>query len=400
MRLALISVSTEHEAGHGPVGMLPLFDGNIVEKQVRSAQNMGASKIILLSPTMHGALLQYVDGLKRHGIDAEIIRSAGDLNQYAALEDDLIFLGDGVFPGEAIENHISNQSDERIYVVANADIYADFERIDLSHRWLGIALLKATRLEEISQIPDDWDIGSALLRTAVQSECHRELVSDEDMQADAVPQLLSRDASMTFASRQLGNIRIPKQNFLDRYAVWPLMRKLIPVLWKAPDAKKYVGMASIACAVMAIGLGSILWPAVSLGFLFLGSLALILHDRISIFSAGDGPSDWVGPSFHLLATAALTITVVKNAASPMIFAELTILLLLIGNFWLVRAGPNNVRLNGIRPDIPLILLALSVASAFGFLSIGVGVAALFCVMYLIATSSDRFATESSRNPQN
>ena len=381
------------------MGMLPLFDGNIVEKQVRSAQNMGASKIILLSPTMHGALLQYVDGLKRQDIDAEIIRSASDLNQYPALEDDLIFLGDGVFPGEAIEDHISIQSDERIYVVANADIYADFERIDLSHRWLGIALLKAMRLEEISQIPDDWDIGSALLRTAVQSECHRELVSDEDMQADAVPQLLSRDASMAFANRQLGEIRIPKQNFLDRYALWPLMRRLIPLLWQAPDAKKYIGMASIACAAVAIGLGFILWPAVSLGFLFLGSLALILHNRISILSADEGPSDWVGPSFHLLATAALTVTVVKNAQAPMMFAELAILLLLIGNFWLVRVGSDNIRLNGIRPDMPLILLALSVAGALGFLSIAICVTALFCVMYLIAASSDRFAPESLPNPQ-
>lgn len=381
------------------MGMLPLFDGNIVEKQVRSAQNMGANKIILLSPTMHGALLQYVDGLKRQDIDAEIIRSVSDLNQYATLEDDLIFLGNGVFPGEAIENHMSSQSDERIYVVANADIYADFERIDLSHRWLGIALLKAMRLEEISQIPDDWDIGSALLRTAVQSECHRELVSDEDMQADAVPQLLSHEASTAFANRQLDEVRIPKQNFLDRYVAWPLMRKLIPLLWKAPDAKKYVGMASVACAVVAIGLGSILWPAVSLGFLFLGSLALILHDRISIFSADGGPSDWVGPSFHLLATAALTVTVIQNAPASMMFAELAILLLLIGNFWLVRTGPDNVRLNGIRPDIPLILLALSVAGAFGFLSIGISITALFCVMYLIAASSDRFAPESLANPQ-
>lgn len=399
MRLALISVSTEHEAGHGPVGMLPLFNGNIVEKQVQSAQNMGANKIILLSPTMHGALLQYVDSLKRHNIDAEIIRSASDLGQYARREDDLIFLGDGIFPGEAIETDLSIQLDERIYVVANADIYADFERVDLSHRWLGIALLKATRLEEISQIPEDWDIGSALLRTAVQSECHRALVSDADMQADAVPQLLSRDASVAFANRQLGEIGIPKQNILDKYAVWPLMRRLIPLLWQAPDAKKYIGMASIACAVVAIGLGFIVWPSVSLGILFLGSLALILHNRISILSADDGPSDWVGLSFHLLAAVALTITVVQNAQALTLFAEAAILLLLFGNLWLVRAAPDNIRLNAIRPDIPLILLALSVVGAFGFLSIGLCVTALFCVTYLIAASSDRFAADSPPNPQ-
>ena len=380
--------------GHGPVGMLPLFDGNIVEKQVRSAQNMGADKIILLSPTMHGELLQYVDDLKRRDIDAEIVRSASDLSQYAVPADDLIFLDDGVFPGEAFENSLSTQSDEQIYVVANADIYADFERIDLNHRWLGIGLLKAARLEEISQIPEDWDTGSALLRTAVQSECHRELISDEDMQADAVLQLLNRDASAAFAARQLGEMRIPKQNFLDRYALWPLMRKLIPVLWQAPNAKKYIGMASIACGVVAIGLGFILWPAVSLGFLFIGALALTLHDRISILSVDKGSSDWVRPSFHFLAMTALTVTVVKNAQALTMIVELALLLLLMGNLWLVRVGSDNIHLNGIRPDMPLILLLLSLAAALGFLSIGLAGAALFCMIYLIAASSARFMPES------
>lgn len=393
MRLALISLSTEDIAGHGPAGLLPLFDSNIVEKQVQSVRNMGAEKIIFLSPTMPGVLLQYTDALKRQDIDAEIVRNANDLGQYTSQENDLIFLGDGVFPEHAVEEHLLGQSGELIYVVANADIYADFERIDLSHRWLGIALLKTSRFSEISQIPDDWDIGSALLRTAVQSECHRELVSDEDMQADAVPQLLNSRASTEYAKRQLGNIDIPKQNFLDRFAIWPLMRQGIPLLWRASDAKKYIGIASVACAVIAAGFSFAAWPTVALGFLLLGSITLALHNRVSIFSTDYGKLGLGDLLFYLLAVFVFAASVTVNAQPASMFAELAVLLLLLGNFWIARKLPDNLVLDHVRPDIPLILIILLVASVFGFFSIGLYISAIFCVTYIIATQSGRFAPE-------
>lgn len=393
MRLALISLSTEDIAGHGPAGLLPLFDSNIVEKQVQTVRNMGAEKIIFLSPTMPGALLQYTDALKRQDIDAEIVRNANDLGQYTSQENDLIFLGDGVFPEHAVEEHLLGQSGELIYVVANADIYADFERIDLSHRWLGIALLKTSRFSEISQIPDDWDIGSALLRTAVQSECHRELVSDEDMQADAVPQLLNSRASTEYAKRQLGNIDIPKQNFLDRFTIWPLMRQGIPLLWRASDAKKYIGIASVACAVIAAGFSFAAWPTVALGFLLLGSITLALHNRVSIFSTDYGKLGLGDLLFYLLAVFVLAASVTVNAQPASMFAELAVLLLLLGNFWIARKLPDNLVLDHVRPDIPLILIILLVASVFGFFSIGLYISAIFCVTYIIATQSGRFAPE-------
>lgn len=381
--------------GHGPAGMLPLFDGTVVERQVQSVQNMGAKKIILLSPTMHGALLQYVDALKARNIDAEIIRNASDLQQYASDQDDLIFLGDGIFPEESLESDLLEQSEELIYAVANAEIYSDFERIDLGHRWLGIALLRASRLEEICQIPDDWDIGSALLRTAVQSECARELVSDEDMQADAVAQLLSYETSQAYADRQLSELRIPGQNFLDRYLVWPLTRKTIPLLWQAPDAKKYTGMVSIVCGLTAMGLSVIVWPVASLAILFAGSLALMLYNRISIFSTKNGAFDLIGLLFYLAVAMTLTVTVVRNAETPALFAEIALLAMLFGNLWIVSRTSNDIRLSEVRPDIHLILLGLLIAAAFGFFSIGLYIATIYSGAYLVAAASGRFAGESA-----
>lgn len=347
---------------------------------------------------MHGGLLQYADDLKKHDIQADIARTATDLQRYMSQDDDLIFLGDGVFPDHSIEQKLHGQSDELIYVVSNADNYKNFERIDLTHRWLGIAVLKTERFAEIAEIPDDWDIGSALLRTAVQAECKRELVSDADMRADVVSQLLNSEDSTAYAKRQLSEVELPKQNFFDKFVTWPLMRKLMPFLWKSPSAKNYSGFASLGAAAVALMLGLLGWPALSLGVLLVGSIALVLHRRISIFSVQKTGADLVGLCFRLLAAIVLTVAVVHHATPESLFGDITILLLLCGNLWLAYTLSNNRRLNRVMPDIPLILLILSVATALGAFAIGLYFTTLMCLAYLIVTQHDRVTQESRDNP--
>ncbi|WP_108809884.1 hypothetical protein [Sphingorhabdus sp. Alg231-15] len=397
MRLALISLSTEVSAGDGPVGMLPLFDATIVERQVRSVRNMGAEKIIFLSPAMHSGLLQYTDSLIQQDIDVEIARNVSDLGQYASAEDDLIFLSDGIFPDQSIEEHLSNQSGELIYVVVNAEEYADFERIDLGHRWLGIALVKADRLSEISQIPDDWDIGSALLRTAVQSECRREVLSDDDLQSDAVTQVLNADTAMTYQNRRLGKLRLSKQNLLDRLVSWPLMRKALPILWKRPESKKYLGIGSIVTALSAIALAVLDWPVVALVFLLIGSVSMQMRNRISLFSTRNENYGPISLFFCLMAAIVLTVSVLRMSPAGALVGDMTVLMLFFGNLWMVHSAPDNLRLNWIRPDISLILIIFIVASGFGFFSIGLYFAALLCLAYLVVAHNGRWSLSVPQN---
>ncbi len=378
--------------------MLPLFDSNILSRQVQSVRQMGAEKIIFLSPTMHGGLLQYADDLKSHDIQADVARTAMDLQQYISQDDDLIFLGDGVFPDHSIEQKLRRQSDELIYVVSNADNYENFERIDLTHRWLGIAILKTQHLAEIAEIPDDWDIGSALLRTAVQAECKRELVTDADMQADAVPQLLNLEATEAYAKRQLSEIELPKQNFFDKFVTWPLMRRLMPFLWQSPSAKNYSGFASLGAATVALMIGLLGWPILSLGLLFAGSIALVFHHRISIFSVQNTRTDLVGLCFYLLAAIVLTVAVFHHATPEALLGDITILLLLCGNLWLAYTLSDNRRLSRVMPDIPLILLVLLLATALGAFAIGLYFATLLCLAYLIFAQRDRSRPESQDDP--
>ncbi|MEP3224436.1 MAG: hypothetical protein ABJO01_00550 [Parasphingorhabdus sp.] len=396
MRLALISVSIEQAPSQGPVGLLPLFDETIVQRQVRSAQQMGADKIVLLSPTMHGALLQYVDALKIQNIDAEIARNSDHLQQYATDEDELLYLGDGILPGEVMALAVREESAEMIQVVGNADDYSSFERIDLNHRWLGIALLKASRLAEISDIPEDWDIGSALLRTAVQSDCRRDIVSDDRMKADNLVQLLTEVNVQQYTQRRLEKAEIPKQNFLDRFLVWPATRKLIPLLWRAPDAKKYTGIAALACNIIALTMGLVGWPILALAFLLISALVLNLNQRISIFGHSAKGLDWGNLLFNILAIATLAVVIWHHAPSPIFGAEQSLLILLSCILWLVDKAPDGRKITLIKPDRQLILLFFFLFSIAGFFAVGLYLLTLYAMAYLVLVSRDRFSQISEQ----
>ena len=242
-------------------------------------------------------------------------------------------------------------------------------------------------------------MGSALLRTAVQSGCERKLVPDADMVADAAPQLLDAKVSAAYAKRQLGNIHIPRQNFLDRLIVWPLMRKALPLLWEAPDAKKYTGFASLACAIIALGLGLIFWPVSSLVFLLIGALTLLLHSRISIFGIEHGKSRLTGTLFYLIGAATAVALVAGNGHPDALFADLTILAITIGHLWAVRDKPDNQMPDWIRPDIILILGILLIAAILGYFTIGLYIAAIFCAAYFINAQTRHFAPATFISPR-
>ncbi len=367
-----------------PIGLLPLFDGTIAEAQVRIAGELGAEKIIFLSPTMHGALLQYTDALKRAGGDAEIVRSTSDLAQYASDKDDLIFFGDGILPGQEAKKRLSETEGEIIFVVDNAEAYAEYERIDLNHRWLGIAALNASRQSTLADIPDDWDAGSALLRTAVQSECRREIISATQLTDGAVSCLDGSVTTLQFERTKLSNFRPDRGNILEKYLVWPLTGRLLPRLWRMKDLGKYLGFSAPFLGLSATVLAYFQLPAISIGFLLLGALFLVISGQVSIFSV---TAQKIRPEkvlFAVFATLTLVISVFQHSETGSLLPNTVILLLLFGSFLVSRRGATGHKMDWMKPDNILILLILFIFSAFDAFIAGLYGTALLCMVYLVA----------------
>jgi hypothetical protein len=390
VKLALISLAKDDLDGHGPIALLPLFAGTLLDLQISAAQSFGCEKFIFLCPVTHGALLQKIDAMKQQGLDAEYVRSPSELVQYASDEDHIIYMADGILPNEEIVAQLSGAPQELLFTVLHAEEYQEFERIDLNQRWLGIVSLNASRLVAMIDIPDEWEIGSALLRTAVQADCPRAIISDRRMGSGAISHIQSEVSAAQFTRRKLKEMPVEKDNFLNRFLLRPLIKRSLPRLWRKRAAPQYLQICSLAAGITGI-LTAILGESVAaLALFFIGSIAQFTRTSMVQFDSVVKGRDWTGLALDGLVATGVAILLLQASDVLTVAPNLVILILLLAHLLLLQAGPDNIRLALTKPDMRLVLLILLVASIFGPITYGIYAAALYSGLSLLL---DRYLTK-------
>tara|TARA_R110001599_G_scaffold33290_3_gene107957 strand:- start:2761 stop:3966 length:1206 start_codon:yes stop_codon:yes gene_type:complete len=383
VKLALISLAKDDLDGNGPIALLPLFAGTLLDLQISAAQRIGCEKFIFLCPVTHGALLQKIDAMKQQGMDAEYVRSPSDLVQYASDQDHMIYIADGILPNEEIVDQLSGAPQELLFTVLHGDEYQEFERIDLNQRWLGIVSLNAARLSAMIDIPDEWEVGSALLRTAVQVECPRAIISDRKMGAGAIAHVQSEVSAGQYTRRQLNAMPAREGNFLNRFLLQPLVKHSLPRLWKKKSAPQYLGISSLTAGFAAVITAVLGYPVASLILLLTGSAAQFARAAMVQFGSAAKIRDWPGLALDLLAVAVVTILLVQVSGGTTLAPNLVIMALLLGHLLTLKAGPVDRRLALVKPDMRLVLLVLLFAAVFGQLAVGLYGAALYSGLILV-----------------
>lgn len=383
MKLALISLAKDDLDGNGPIALLPLFAGTLLDLQIQAAQRFGCEKFIFLCPVTHGALLQKIDAMKQQGLDAEYVRSPSDLVQYASDQDHIVYIADGIIPNDEIVGQLSGAPQELLFTVLHAEEYQEFERIDLNQRWLGIVSLNASRLVAMIDIPDEWEIGSALLRTAVQADCPRAIISDRRMGSGAISHIQSEISAAQYTRRKLREMPGEKDNFLNRFLLRPLIKRSLPKLWRRKAAPQYLQIFSLAAGLAGIATAAFGYSIAALGLLFFGSVAQFARTSMVQFDSIVKIRDWTAMALDLIVASGVAILLLQASDAITLAPNLVILTLLLAHLLLLRAAPENIRLALIRPDLRLILLVLLGASIFGPISYGVYAAALYSGLSLI-----------------
>jgi len=390
VKLALISLAKDDLDGHGPIALLPLFAGTLLDLQINAAQRFGCEKFIFLCPVTHGALLQKIDAMKQQGLDAEYVRSPSELVQYASDEDHIIYMADGILPNAEIVDQLSGVPQELLFTVLHAEEYQEFERIDLNQRWLGIVSLNASRLVAMIDIPDEWEIGSALLRTAVQADCPRAIISDRRMGSGAISHIQSEISAAQFTRRKLKEMPVEKDNFLNRFLLRPLIKRSLPKLWRKRAAPQYLQICSLAAGITGILTAGFGESVAALTLFFIGSIAQFTRTSMVQFDNVVKGRDWTGLALDGLVATGVAILLLQASDAMALAPNLVILILLLAHLLLLRGEPGAMRLALTKPDMRLVLLILLLASIFGPITYGIYAAALYSGLSLVL---DRYLTK-------
>ena len=224
---ALIGAYQEDESG-GLRALLPLAGQTLIEYQARCLAALGAAPLLVLVDRLPVALNDAFERLRGEGISVVAVSDGVEAASRFEAGTDVILLADGIAPdmtdvGRLGEDQGASGADGAIILtVPDDDAYREFERIDATRRWAGLARLPAGLVGATAAMIGDWDLQSTLLRRAVQSGARLVPAASGE---GAGPFLADEAAMAGFERRLLLASRGARSDWVSRF-VLPVVEEL------------------------------------------------------------------------------------------------------------------------------------------------------------------------------
>lgn len=176
MRIALFAALAR--TPDGPLRAdLMLAGRSVLGWQVAWAKTLGAERILCLRDAAEGAVLEYQHEAEAAGIDFHLLKGFAALPALVKANDDLLVLGDGIWPdiGHTRALIAASGVPPRLIAVLSGDHPLVrrhpevFERIDAERHWAGFLVMPGAAVQKLADFPADSDAISVLLRLALQA---------------------------------------------------------------------------------------------------------------------------------------------------------------------------------------------------------------------------------------
>ena len=211
---ALIGAYQEDDSG-GLRALLPLAGRSLIEYQARCLAAAGAAPLVVLVERVPPALNEAFERLRSEGISVIAVSDGSEAASRFEAGSDLILLADGIAPDMGDLERLLEEGGSAILTVPDDDAHSNFERIDGTHRWAGLARVDSNMIGATAAMLGDWDLQSTLLRRAIQSGSRLLKSSDGEGRG---PFLASNEDAMTgYERRLLVASRTVREDWVSRY---------------------------------------------------------------------------------------------------------------------------------------------------------------------------------------
>jgi hypothetical protein len=218
---ALIGAYQEDDSG-GLRALLPLAGRTLVEYQARCLAAAGAAPLVILVERVPPALNEAFDRLRAEGISVIAVSDGSEAASRFEAGSDLILLADGIAPDMGDLERLLEEGGTAILTVPDDEAHSEFERIDGTNRWAGLARVDSNMVGATAAMLGDWDLQSTLLRRAIQAGSRFVKSSDADGRG---PFLASNEEAMTgYERRLIVASRAVREDWVSRYLL-PLVEE-------------------------------------------------------------------------------------------------------------------------------------------------------------------------------
>jgi hypothetical protein len=294
-----------HGEPQGLRGLLPIGGRSILRHQLGLAMALGCARIVVLAETLTGDLVALQHAAEAGGARFHVIASARALAPLVAAEDELLVLGEGLLamPEDALR--LLGDGPVVLTLPVETGLPLGFERLDINNAGAGAMLLPGKLIAGLSELPGDWNPGSALLRIAAQARVvQRELPA---LLLDQGRWRLIRDEAEAHRAEP-GWVRLHTAGAQVRSpGLWiaaGVVRMLGPALLHAGTRPYVIALAAVVIALLGSGAGWFGWCGPGFAMLALawlvqqvaGLLARVERDSLIAWSGGaplDQFAEWV-----------------------------------------------------------------------------------------------------------
>lgn len=200
--IALLStVLPADPRGGAPRAFQDILGSNLLLRQLAQIRALGIQHCIVAVESDSGALEAAIARAELNGMHIDIVKSPRQCAELIDAQQDVLLLGDGIFADPSLLRELTGYGRPFIAVVDDSPEMAAHERIDINHLWAGIARIPGAIARRIGELPDDWNVESALLRYAAQAGLARQRIAQSSLDRQAL--LLINDRQSLQDARSL-----------------------------------------------------------------------------------------------------------------------------------------------------------------------------------------------------
>lgn len=359
--IALLCIGDVSPAeGEVALPLTPLFGQPMIHHMIKALQRVGITQFCVGVDTVPGALLSYRDEVAKEGIELRFVREPSAMAPLLVADTRaLVLRGDTIWDANLIDRALRHNG-PLIATVEERSENQVFERIDLNSRWAGMAILDRNSLAALTQLPEGWDMASALLRQAMQDNIALWPLKQSEIQDGHVRRLenagdLASAQSLLMAPPANGPATLESKLFSRSLA------RFGPAIWSVPWGRSLAEFGFLSLSLIAAILAVTGFPLGASVMAIGAVLASLIRNIVRSAEYRSARSDWVGMAgWALLATALIAVL---KLSEPSYF-EAGFLALTLTGFSLVSAHQNNGA--GYRLLSPLVIsLALMLGAIAG-----------------------------------
>jgi hypothetical protein len=304
-----------------------------VEFQLRRAHAAGAAHAVIY---VTSPLLATVDRLRREGLSVDIARNVADAAEFIHPDEDVLMIAADVIVSPERLAALTHITEPALLCVRDEPANDHFELIDPTARWTGFARIDGGLLRRTAAMVGDWDLGSTLMRRAVQEGAGRITLTLEEAGSELIV-LGHPNAAQVAGKRLVAAAAVENAGWGQRWLIVPVARFLAGLTGNLGVEAQWITVAGFAFFGVATACALAGWVVASLITLLLGKVCDVAGGIGT--EAGAGTLRFEKLRFPVRAVSAIVVVLAMGTTLTLRTAQwgcLVLALLILGATWLAR----------------------------------------------------------------